>query len=80
VGDKIELSLEIVHIGGYETMYGFITVYTFVDSGFHQFVWKTSSSLGEINAGDSLKLKGTIKAHSEYRGLRQTELTRCKRV
>lgn len=80
VGDKVELNLEIVHIGGYETMYGFTTVYTFVDSESHQFVWKTSSSLGEINAGDSLKLKGTIKAHSEYRGLKQTELIRCKRI
>lgn len=80
VNDKVELDLEVVHIGGYETMYGFTTVYTFTDSGSHQFVWKTSSSLGEINAGDSLKLKGTIKAHSEYQGLKQTELTRCKRI
>lgn len=32
VGDKVELTLTLTHIGGYDTMYGFTSVYTFVDS------------------------------------------------
>ena len=32
----------------------------------------------EQNKGDEVTLNGTIKAHSEYKGIKQTELTRCK--
>lgn len=42
-------------------------------------VWKTSCYLDQ-SEGSTLTLRGTIKAHSEYHGSRQTELTRCKVV
>ena len=32
----------------------------------------------EVEEGNSLKLKGTIKDHSEYNNQKQTVLTRCK--
>lgn len=79
VGDRVELTLTLTHIGGYDTMYGFTSVYTFVDAEGHQFVWKTGCYLDQ-SEGSTLTLRGTIKAHSEYRGSRQTELTRCKVV
>lgn len=37
--------------------------------------WKTSFS---FEVGESVKLKGTVKEHAEYRGEKQTVLTRCK--
>lgn len=77
VGDKVELTLTLTHIGGYDTMYGFTSVYTFVDADGHQFVWKTGCYLDQ-SEGSTLTVRGTIKAHSEYHGTRQTELTRCK--
>lgn len=77
IGDKVELSLTLIHTGGYETMYGYTYVYTFVDSNGHQFIWKTGCYLDE-SEGSTLTVRGTIKAHSEYHGVRQTELTRCK--
>lgn len=77
VGDKVELILTLTHIGGYDTMYGFTSVYTFADDEGHQFVWKTGCYLDQ-SEGSKLTVRGTIKAHSEYRGARQTELTRCK--
>ena len=77
IGDKLELNLTLIHTGGYETMYGYTYVYAFVDSEGHQFIWKTGCYLDE-SEGSTLTVRGTIKAHSEYRGARQTELTRCK--
>lgn len=50
---------------------------TFEDAQGHQFLWKTGSYI-EAQEGDKVTLKGTIKAHSEYKGIKQTELTRCK--
>lgn len=77
VGDKVNLQVKLVRRCGFDTAWGVTFVYTFVDSEGHQFVWKTSTYL-DIAEGDNTILHGTIKAHSEYRGSRQTELTRCK--
>lgn len=34
----------------------------------------------KVNEGDSIVLKATIKEHNEYKGCKQTVLTRCKIV
>lgn len=49
-------------------------------------VWKTTSSLGYwdenddwnvVRPGESIKLRGTVKQHSVYNGIKQTVLNRC---
>lgn len=77
VGDKIQLSLKLVKVGGYETQFGYTSVYTFEDSENHQFVWKTGCGI-DADKGSMVTIKGSVKAHSEYKGIKQTELTRCK--
>ena len=77
VGDKVQLSLKLVKVGGYETQFGYTNVYTFEDSENHQFVWKTGCGI-DADKGSMITIKGSVKAHSEYRGIKQTELTRCK--
>jgi len=67
-------------------------IHKFLDNNGNTVIWKTSKSIGEvvngknwldrtaidINSGHNLKLKGTIKDHNEFRGEKQTVLTRCK--
>lgn len=77
VGDKVQLSLKLVKVGGYETQFGYTSVYTFEDSENHQFVWKTGYGI-DADKGSMVTIKGSVKAHSEYKGIKQTELTRCK--
>lgn len=77
VGDKVEREVKLVRRAGFDTMWGTTFVYTFVDSEGHQFIWKTGCYLDQ-SEGSTLTVRGTIKAHSEYRGARQTELTRCR--
>ena len=61
----------------------------FRDDNQNKLIWKTSKSLvkwldnGEWfcpTEGDRITLKGTVKAHEEYKGEKQTVLTRCKIV
>lgn len=93
VGDKVQMELELVNIAYYDTKwFGTTTtnwIYTMKDAAGNLFVWKTTSCLeraekgkrGElvkIERGERFTLKGTIKEHSEYKGEKQTVLTRCK--
>lgn len=67
----------------FDTQWGSTALYAFTDSEGHHFIWKTASwpdSMTKVNEGDSIVLKGTIKEHNEYKGCKQTVLTRCKIV
>lgn len=77
IKDKVNLNVKLTRRGDYDTQFGTTMVYTFEDAEGHQLIWKTVNWL-EQKVGDSLTIKGTIKAHSEYKGIKQTELTRCK--
>lgn len=39
-------------------------------------IWKTGKWFGDDF--DVTTITGTVKAHNEFRGVKQTELTRCK--
>ena len=49
-----------------------------VDENGNVYTWKTSGGIYCDESIDEVELKGTVKAHNEYRGVKQTELTRCK--
>lgn len=76
VGDKVDLQLTLVAARGFNTQFGWTNVYTFVDSEGRQFVWFTGKDYEVSDV--PMNVKGTIKEHSEYDGMKQTVLTRCK--
>ena len=92
VGKKFEMLLVYIGSANYETHFTYYgelqSIHKFADSQGNILIWKTSASLmkvvdGEykpIEPGEQIKLKGTIKEHSEYKGRKQTVLTRCKIV
>ena len=77
VGDKVDMDVILDGRTYYDTMYGTTWVYTFKDDEGHILVWKTSV-YKELEFDQQAHIKGTIKEHSEYRGIKQTVLTRCK--
>lgn len=87
VGDKIELELCYVHTTGWENYaYGgwlnhtsFTYLHTFKDGDGNVFIWKTGKCI-EADYGTLIKFRATIKDHSEYKGVKQTVLTRCKEI
>ena len=91
VGDKFELTLTFDKSFCFEGAYGFTYIHLFHDDENHVFAWsssngtyqcwcKTNGKDGflEYEVGKKYILKGTIKAHEEYRNVKQTVITRCK--
>jgi len=61
-----------------DTQFGTLYINTFEDADGNLLIWKTGSQ--SYAQGERVTLKGTVKAHDEYRGTKQTLLTRCKAV
>ena len=67
----------------YESCYGTGYFHLFTDDNGNVFKWSTNKALltddyHSIDEGTRLSLTGTVKSHDEYRGVKQTVITRCK--
>ena len=80
-GRKIKVVLTLIKEFQYRTNYSYYgelnSIYKFEDEYGNIFVWKTSSK-GDIEEGKTYDVLGTIKSHDEYKGEKQTNLTRCR--
>ena len=75
VGQRITITAATAKlVTSWETMYGVTRLYKFTDDQGNVFVWRASKS---IEISDGMKIKGTVKDHSEYGGVKQTVITRC---
>jgi len=71
-----QMTVEIPSFNGRGTDY--LKIHVFNDEDGNVFVWKTTSQrLGE---GETFVGRGTVKEHTDYEGIAQTTLTRCKLV
>lgn len=77
VGDKITTETTLTGYSTFDGQYGVMYVYNFKDVQGHVLVWFTSKAL-YVDEGDTITITGTIKKLSEYKGIKQTILTRCK--
>ena len=77
INDRIVCSIkEWKILTSWETMYGVTLLYRFIDEDGNVIIWKTSKWLDDSK--DYTTIKGTVKAHKDFNGIKQTELTRCK--
>jgi len=72
IGDKIEFTSDTTVISSYYTEYGITYIYKFIFNG-NVIIWRTNKKLD-----GTLTIKGTVKEHSEYNGIKQTVITRGK--
>lgn len=77
VGDKVDLAATFKRTRWYDTRFGTTWIHIFEDESGNILVWKTSSGT-DLECGAKVRIKGTIKDHDEYNGVKQTILTRCK--
>lgn len=77
VKDKLTQTLKVTRTFGYQTDYGWTYGYEFIDRTGNVYVWKASKD-HSLEVDTCYKLTGTVKAHDEFRGSKQTILTRCK--
>lgn len=81
IGDRIQITVQSVKcLTSWENTFGYYPtttyLYKIVDQEGNVFTWKTSNFIDEENLPKTIK--GTVKEHSEFRGVKQTVLTRCK--
>lgn len=77
VGKRIEIKVRSAKVvTSWEGMYGVTYIWKITDEDGNIYTWKTGNDVPD----DCESLKGTVKEHKEFRGTKQTELTRCKCV
>lgn len=81
VGERVEAVLTPVKLIDVPTNYGISTLCIFEDEQGRNFKWFASNCpIAEADAGKPVKVKFTIKAHEEYKGRKQTAITRAKLI
>lgn len=77
VKDKVSCKVKAFRcLTSWETQWDTTFLYEFVTDDGNVLIWKTSKWLDDEK--DITTITGTVKAHNEFRGIKQTELTRCK--
>lgn len=82
VGKKLSVEAVFEKEFSFESCFGWTTTTVYVlkfKVGNNTVVWKTST-YNALEEGKTYTVSGTIKEHKEYRGDKQTVLTRCKVV
>lgn len=79
VGDKIAVTVTFVRKGWCDNRFGGSNIYTFRDTDGNEIVWFTSV-LMDKEVGDTFNIKATVKAHNEYKGKKNTVISRAKIV
>lgn len=75
VGDRLNITIKsCICVTSWETEYGTTYIYKFIDVNDNIYTWKTT----KVVKNDVSSVIGTVKTHNDYKGIKQTELTRCK--
>jgi len=77
------LTVRVTRVSYTSGMYGTTTILGMVLSTGEQLVWFASGGVSgckdeDALVGKTIKIDGTVKDHTEFRGIPQTRLTRCK--
>ena len=78
VGKRQDFEVTVVGLHQIEGQYGVTNIYKLLDAAGNLLTWFASSDA--LEEGKAYVLKGTVKAHEEYKGTKQTIITRCKIV
>lgn len=77
VGDRITVQIaDFKIVTSWETEFGLTKIFKIVDTDGNIYTWKTSGGI----ADGTETIVGTVKAHNEYRDVKQTELTRVRKA
>ena len=79
VGDKIDQRMVVKVATAVDTQYGLsrLVVFEAADGGEAK-TFGTAAWLWDLEPGDTVQIRGTVKVHDTYNGMKQTVLTRTK--
>lgn len=73
--DKVISSINLVTL--FESQFGITYIYKILLDDYTVLTWKTTKSI-DIDSKEAENITFTVKEHKEYKGEKQTEVTRCK--
>ena len=77
IGERVSfVPAEAEVVTSWDTQFGLTMLWKITDEDGNIFIWKTSN---DVHEGTSM-ITGTVKEHSEFRGVKQTVLTRCRQT
>lgn len=76
IKDRIEFEGKVEFTTERDGYYGVTTIIKFRSNDGNVFTW-FASGVQTYQRGDRVKVRGTVKKHDEYRGVKQTVLSRC---
>lgn len=77
ISDRITVKVQSVKcVTSWETDFGVTHIYKIIGTDGNVYTWKTGKYIDDTV--DEMSITGTVKAHTEFRGIKQTELTRCR--
>jgi hypothetical protein len=77
VGERSTFKLQVLSVRYVDTDWGSKAIVRMQDASGNIFMW-FSTSEPELEIGEHYSVKGTVKKHDEYKGTKQTVLSRCK--
>lgn len=80
IGERWEMSLTFKAVRYIESMYGRTALHTFVDDSGNVFKWFASTADFGGYEGDRFHITAGIKAHKDFKGAKETHLTRVKEI
>jgi len=73
---RYELDLKVVSISGFESFYGYTTIYKMACPEGNAFSWFSTSNKVDLDEGETYHVKATVKDHKEWQGRKETMVTR----
>lgn len=77
IGSRDTFNVTLVSKRGFQGRFGYSKVYTFRTEDGNILTWFSTVEV-EKEPGDQFTLVGTVKDHTEYKGVKNTVLSRCK--
>lgn len=77
-GEKVELDVTVHNIGGFNGYYGYTYIYDFITSDMKLVSYKGSKEYSDLNVGDKITIRGTIKHNSYYSNITEKEIKETK--
>jgi len=75
--ERLQLTVEVKAVRYIESDYGSKTLYTMLTEDGNVVKWFASKDVLGENVGARFIIRGTVKSHDEWKGMKTTKLTRC---
>ena len=78
VGERLTITCKTFDfVKSFDSEWGMSHLYKFTDENDNVFSWFSSNYI-DLDEVEVKTIKGTVKSHSEFNGMKETQMTRCK--